>query len=61
MMRVLFITPYYAPDLGPSAPMFTMLSEDLIARGHTVTVLAAVPHFPSGQISPQYRRGVHRR
>jgi len=57
-MKILVVTPYYAPDLGPSAPMFTMLCEDLVARGHAVTVLCAVPHFPSGQVSSEYRRGL---
>lgn len=32
-----------------------MLSEDLAALGHTVTVLAAVPHFPSGIVPGEYR------
>ena len=54
-MKVLIIAPYYAPDLGPSAPLFTMLSEGLAKRGHKVTVVAAVPHYPSGQVSAKYR------
>ena len=37
--------------------MFTLLCEDLAARGHAVTVLCAVPHFPSGQVPPAYRHG----
>lgn len=57
-MRLLIITPFYAPDLGPSAPMFALLSESLVARGHAVTVLCTVPHFPSGRVSPEYQRGV---
>ena len=55
-MKILLVTPYYDPDLGPSAPMFTTLSENLVARGHAVTVLCAVPHFPSGIVPPEYRR-----
>jgi len=54
-MRILFVSPYYAPDLGPSAPMLTMLAEHLVQRGNTVTVLAAVPHFPTGQVPVQFR------
>jgi colanic acid biosynthesis glycosyl transferase WcaI len=54
-MRVLMIVPYYAPDLGPSAPLFTMLSRGLVSRGHTVTVVATVPHYPSGQVPAAYR------
>jgi len=54
-MRVLVITPFYAPDLGPSAPLYTMLCEDLARMGHQVSVIAAVPHYPSGIVSPEFR------
>lgn len=54
-MHILLITPYYAPDLGPSSPLVAMLCEDLVALGHTVEVLAAVPHFPTGAVPAAYR------
>jgi colanic acid biosynthesis glycosyl transferase WcaI len=54
-MRILLITPYYAPDLGPSAPLFTMLSEELVKHGHDVIVVTTVPHYPSGKVSSSYR------
>jgi putative colanic acid biosynthesis glycosyltransferase WcaI len=54
-MRVLMIVPNYAPDLGPSAPLFTMLAEGLVQRGHEVTVIAAVPHYPSGIVPVAFR------
>ena len=57
-MKILIVTPYYTPDLGPSAPLFASLSEDLVKLGHSVTVLAAVPHFPSGRVAPEYRHGL---
>jgi colanic acid biosynthesis glycosyl transferase WcaI len=60
-MRILMLTPYYAPDLGPSAPLFTMLAEGLVKRGHEVIVVTTVPHYPSGQVSCSYRgRWIHR-
>jgi colanic acid biosynthesis glycosyl transferase WcaI len=60
-MRILLLTPYYAPDLGPSAPLFTMLAESLAKRGHEVIVVTTVPHYPSGQVSPAYRgKWIHR-
>lgn len=55
-MRILIITPYYSPDLGPSAPLFKMLSTCLVARGHQMTVIVAVPHYPSGQIPKEYKK-----
>jgi colanic acid biosynthesis glycosyl transferase WcaI len=54
-MRVLVISPYYAPDLGPSAPLFTMLAEGLVKLGHDVVVVTTVPHYPSGQVHSAYR------
>ncbi len=57
-MRVLFLTMHYYPDGGPSAALFTMLSERLAQRGHNVTVVAAVPHYPTGRVLPSYRRNV---
>jgi colanic acid biosynthesis glycosyl transferase WcaI len=54
-MRLLVVTLYYLPDGSPSAPLYTMLCEALAARGHEVTVIAAVPHYPSGQVDPGYR------
>ena len=60
-MRILILSPYYAPDLGPSAPLFTMLSEELVRRGHQVCVVAAVPHYPTGKVQPQFRgRWMHK-
>ncbi len=55
-MKVLIITPYYAPDLGPSSPLYTMLCVGLAQRGHRVTVIAAVPHYPSGKVAETFRR-----
>lgn len=54
-VRVLLITTFYAPDLGPSAALFTMLCEDLVRLGHQVSVIAAVPHYPTGRVQPEFR------
>ena len=45
MERVLVITPQYAPDFGPSAPIYTALCEDLQRLGCRVTVVTAFPHY----------------
>lgn len=54
-MRIMVVVPHYRPDGGPSAPLFTTLCEELVCRGHQVTVLTAVPHYPSGQVPKEYR------
>ncbi|HAD07357.1 MAG TPA: hypothetical protein DCE76_09395 [Anaerolineaceae bacterium] len=55
-MNILLLVPHYEPDLGPSAPLFTLLSEELIKRGHHVRVLTTVPHYPSGIVPPAFRK-----
>jgi len=54
-MKVLVIGTLYEPDLGPSAPLFTLLSENLVKRGHEVTVITMVPNYPSGQVRSDFR------
>lgn len=53
-MKILIITPYYSPDNGPSAPLFTLLSEALVKKGHQVSIIAAVPHYPTGRVSQDF-------
>jgi colanic acid biosynthesis glycosyl transferase WcaI len=55
-MRILIVTAYYRPDGGPAAPLYTMLSEELVRRGHDVTVITSVPHYPSGLVPLSYRK-----
>ena len=54
-MNVLIIGTLYEPDLGPSAPLYTMLSKGLVQRSHKVTVLTTVPHYPSGKVPTAFR------
>ena len=44
-IKVLVITPHYAPDFGPSAPIFTALCEDLCNLGCDMTVVTGFPHY----------------
>jgi colanic acid biosynthesis glycosyl transferase WcaI len=54
-VRILVITPFYAPDLGPSAALYEMLCEELVRLGHEVSVISAVPHYPSGRVSDDFK------
>jgi colanic acid biosynthesis glycosyl transferase WcaI len=54
-MNVLILGGLYEPDLGPSAPLFTMLSKGLVQRGHQVSVITMVPHYPSGHVTAEFR------
>ncbi len=55
-VRVLVLTPFYAPDFGPSAPIFTALCEDLQHNGCQVTVVAGIPHYGNARKLYPYPR-----
>jgi glycosyltransferase involved in cell wall biosynthesis len=66
--RVLVVGVNYAPEHSGNAPYTTGLAEHLAARGHDVTVLTAMPHYPAWRVAPEYagrwaareeRNGVH--
>jgi glycosyltransferase involved in cell wall biosynthesis len=54
-MKILIITTYFAPDAGAAAVRLSRLARLLAARGHTVTVLTTMPHYPKGEIDASYR------
>jgi colanic acid biosynthesis glycosyl transferase WcaI len=54
-MRVMIFGACYEPDLGPSAPLFTLLCENLVRLGHQVTTITTVPNYPSGRVPAEWR------
>ena len=55
-MRILVICQYYYPE-----PFrITDICEELVHRGHEVTVITGIPNYPMGEIYPEYRKGRHR-
>lgn len=54
-MNILFVTHYYAPTSGAAATRLTRLAQALQRRGHRITVLTTMPHYPKGEIEPEFR------
>ncbi len=54
-MRIMILGLHYEPDLGPAAPLATMLCENLVRLGHHVTIITWVPHYPTGRVSAKFR------
>lgn len=54
-MHVLIVTNYFAPESGAAAVRLTRLGRELHRRGHQVTVLTSLPHYPQGRIYDGYR------
>jgi UDP:flavonoid glycosyltransferase YjiC (YdhE family) len=54
-MRILMITTYFEPDSRAAAVRLARLARLLHQRGHEVTVLTTLPHYPEGVIHPGYK------
>lgn len=60
-MRIKIVTISYYPDLIGIAPLADDLSRGLMERGHEVSVIAGLPHYPSWEVSAEYKRHPFRR
>jgi colanic acid biosynthesis glycosyl transferase WcaI len=54
-MRILIYSYNYHPEPIGIAPLMTELAEGLVARGHEVRVVTAMPNYPERSIYPGYR------
>ena len=56
-MKILFVSQHYRPE-----PFrLSDICEDLVERGHEVTVLTGIPNYPEGKIYADYRNKQNRR
>jgi len=60
-MRILVVSLYFPPDMGAPAGRFYDYARQWIRRGHSVTVITGLPHFPAGIIHDEYRGVFYRR
>jgi len=54
-VKLLVLNFYYAPDFSADVPILQGIVEGLAQRGHTVRLVAAVPHRQGGTVWPEYR------
>src|SRR5438132_14036400 len=53
-MKVLFVTPYFPPEVGAAQTRIYELAVRLQRMGHDVTVLTTSPNYPSGVVPVQW-------
>lgn len=54
--HVVVMTQHYPPENGAAQIRLQAMAKDLVARGIRVTVITAMPNYPTGRILPGYRR-----
>lgn len=54
-MKYLIITQYYAPEVGAAQTRLAATASSLLALGHQVEVVTAMPNYPMGEIAESYR------
>jgi glycosyltransferase involved in cell wall biosynthesis len=53
-MRFGILTQYYPPEMGAPQARLSELAARFVDHGHEVTVLTAMPNYPTGKIRPGY-------
>ena len=53
-MYLTLLTQYYPPEIGAPQARLSELGAHFIGRGHSVTVLTAMPNYPKGKIHAGY-------
>ena len=54
-MKIAVLTQNFAPEMGATATRLYELTTRLASRGHTVTVITAMPNYPTGRVFHGYR------
>ncbi len=53
-MKLAILTQYYPPEVGAPQSRLAALAAEFVRRGHEVTVLTAMPNYPTGTIRSGY-------
>src|SRR5690349_7947240 len=59
-MKIRIVGMHYAPEPSGNAPYTTGLAEGLASRGHEVSVVTGVPHYPEWRVYPGYAKWASR-
>ena len=52
---VIVLCPHFAPDTAPTGVIYTRLVEELVAQGHRVQVVTALPWYREHRIEDGWR------
>ena len=53
-MKLVVVTPHFAPDVAPTGEVVTRITQELIAQDHRVEVVTSLPWYRDHRIEPGY-------
>ena len=60
-MKLVVITPHFAPDVAPTGEVVTRITHELVEQGHRIEVLTSLPWYREHRIEPGYEGRLARR
>ncbi|MFP5298334.1 MAG: glycosyltransferase family 4 protein [Actinomycetota bacterium] len=60
-MKIVVLTPHFAPDTAPTGAVITRIVEELAARGHTIEVVTSLPWYREHRLEEGYEGKIVRR
>ena len=58
-MKLLILTQYFPPEMGAPQARLYELAKRLHDRGHQISVLTAMPNYPTGKVFDGYRHKIY--
>ncbi|MPZ92836.1 MAG: glycosyltransferase [Actinobacteria bacterium] len=53
-MKLVVVTPHFAPDVAPTGEVVTRITHELIAQDHRIEVITSLPWYRDHRIEPGY-------
>ena len=54
-VKLVVVTPHFAPDVAPTGEVITKIVEQLAARGHRIEVITSLPWYEHHAVEPEFR------
>ena len=53
-MKLVIVTPHFAPDVAPTGEVVTRITQELVAQGHRIEIITSLPWYREHRIEPGY-------
>lgn len=60
-MKLVVVTPHFAPDVAPTGEVTTRICTELVGLGHSLEVITSLPWYRNHRIEPGYEGRIVRR